>query len=215
MKDKKEKRVSFSFSLKRHLVNTFIHTHGNTFHQPTNRLRTLTVGFRHSSFAFQHESQVQNSAYRDAEIQPGALINIIHKGLQFMDIEAHMNEDGELMECNVPFSLLEPHHCDLTGKTFNDSQQALSPTPSAKRQRKEKAQKEREKRARRDNNNVSTTAAAATSTITPAAAATGTETESAVAAAAAAASGAPINGISVKEENATTTATGGGSDDGK
>lgn len=50
------------------------------------------AGFRHSSFAFQHESQVQNSAYRDADIQPGALINIIHKGLQFMDIEAHMNE---------------------------------------------------------------------------------------------------------------------------
>ncbi|KAI9318986.1 WD40-repeat-containing domain protein [Dichotomocladium elegans] len=106
-------------------------------------------GFRHTSFAFQHESQIQNSAYRDTEIQAGALINIIHKGLQFMDIEAHMNEDGELMECNIPFSLLEPHHCDLTGKTFSDSH-TPSPTPGAKRQRKDKAQKEREKRVRRD-----------------------------------------------------------------
>lgn len=50
------------------------------------------LGFRHTSFAFQFESQVEKSTYRDAPIQPGALINIIHKGLQFMEIEAHMNE---------------------------------------------------------------------------------------------------------------------------
>ncbi|OAD03391.1 hypothetical protein MUCCIDRAFT_171823 [Mucor lusitanicus CBS 277.49] len=50
-------------------------------------------GFRHTSFAFQFESQVEKSTYRDAPIQPGALINIIHKGLQFMEIEAHMNEE--------------------------------------------------------------------------------------------------------------------------
>ncbi|ORX58090.1 hypothetical protein DM01DRAFT_327856 [Hesseltinella vesiculosa] len=49
-------------------------------------------GFRHSSFAFQYESQMEKSAYRDATIPPGMLINIIHKGLQFMDIETHMNE---------------------------------------------------------------------------------------------------------------------------
>lgn len=95
-------------------------------------------GFRHTSFAFQHESQVENSAYRDTHIQPGALINIIHKGLQFMEIEAHMNEEGELMECNVPFSLLEPHHCELTGNTFNNEPVKI------KRQRKDdKKQKEK------------------------------------------------------------------------
>ncbi|KAI9252445.1 WD40-repeat-containing domain protein [Sporodiniella umbellata] len=36
-----------------------------------------------------------------------------------MEIEAHMNEEGELMECNVPFSLLEPHLCALTESTVN------------------------------------------------------------------------------------------------
>ncbi|KAG1553263.1 hypothetical protein G6F49_008416 [Rhizopus delemar] len=103
-------------------------------------------GFRHTSFAFQYESQVEKSSYRDTHIQPGALINIIHKGLQFMEIEAHMNEEGELMECSVPFSLLEPHHCELTGHTFDSE-----PVKTAKRQRKEeKKQKEREKRARKD-----------------------------------------------------------------
>lgn len=60
-----------------------------------NKKRTqfyFLLGFRHTSFAFQYESQVEKSTYRDAHIQPGALINIIHKGLQFMEIEAHMNE---------------------------------------------------------------------------------------------------------------------------
>ncbi|CAO3679900.1 unnamed protein product [Rhizopus stolonifer] len=104
-------------------------------------------GFRHTSFAFQYESQVEKSAYRDTHIQPGALINIVHKGLQFMEIEAHMNEEGELMECNVPFSLLEPHHCELTGNTFNSEPVR---TTTKRQRRDEKKQKEREKRARKD-----------------------------------------------------------------
>ncbi|KAI8099343.1 WD40-repeat-containing domain protein [Halteromyces radiatus] len=109
-------------------------------------------GFRHSSFAFQYESQVEKSIYRDATIQPGMLINVIHKGLQFMDIEAHMNEEGELVECNAPFSLLGHHECDLTGNSYREQPQISSPTPSTKRQRKEdrKEKKEREKRPRKD-----------------------------------------------------------------
>lgn len=73
------------------------------------------------------------------------------------------------MECSVPFSLLEPHHCELTGNIFNNEksvvpstststtastsqQQPTTPTTSAKRQRKEEKQKqkEREKRARKE-----------------------------------------------------------------
>lgn len=76
------------------------------------------------------------------------------------------------MECSVPFSLLEPHHCELTGNTFNNEPSSSSkpisstasattaaatssstgPTPiSQKRQRKENdKKKEREKRARRE-----------------------------------------------------------------
>lgn len=66
-------------------------------------MNNYTIGFRHTSFAFQYESQVEKSTYRDAQIQPGALINIIHKGLQFMEIEAHMNEVGCLNQVH-PFS---------------------------------------------------------------------------------------------------------------
>ncbi|KAI8637163.1 WD40-repeat-containing domain protein [Parasitella parasitica] len=130
-------------------------------------------GFRHTSFAFQYESQVEKSTYRDAQIQPGALINIIHKGLQFMEIEAHMNEEGELVECNVPFSLLEPHTCHISSdhvenesllSSSSKSQSAAtavsaalssstaSTVTSGKRKSKEekRQQKDREKRAKKE-----------------------------------------------------------------
>lgn len=64
------------------------------------------------------------------------------------------------MECTVPFSLLEPHHCELTGSTFNSepvssvkppSSSTSTPTTSKRQRKEEKKQKEREKRARRDN----------------------------------------------------------------
>lgn len=75
------------------------------------------------------------------------------------------------MECSVPFSLLEPHHCELTGNTFNSepvstikppttttattttsTMTGTVPTSTAKRPREEKKkQKDREKRARREN----------------------------------------------------------------
>ncbi|KAI8377737.1 WD40-repeat-containing domain protein [Radiomyces spectabilis] len=150
-------------------------------------------GFRHSSFAFQYESQIQRSPYFDVNIQPGTLINVIHKGLQFMEIEAHMSEDGELLECTNPFSLLEPHQCDLTGRSLNERSEP-SPNPTAKRQRKEerRAQKEREKRARKD---VETTESDA-----PPASTSSSITASTPAAAAAPAPAAPVNGHTVKEE---------------
>jgi transducin (beta)-like 1 len=58
-----------------------------------------------------------------------------------MEIEAHLDPDGELKECNAPFSLLQPHQCNTT---FN-----LSP-PTSKRQRTEEKKSQREKRAKRE-----------------------------------------------------------------
>lgn len=50
------------------------------------------IGFRYSSYTFQHESQIHKSEYRNANIQPGALVDVLHKGLQYMDIETHLDE---------------------------------------------------------------------------------------------------------------------------
>ncbi|KAI8889622.1 WD40 repeat-like protein [Backusella circina FSU 941] len=73
-----------------------------------------------------------------------------------MEIEKHMNDQGEMMECSAPFSLLEPHVCALTGNTFNEPQQQQEATvKTGKRQRKDennssKKGKEREKKAKRE-----------------------------------------------------------------
>ncbi|KAI8329810.1 WD40-repeat-containing domain protein [Chlamydoabsidia padenii] len=108
-------------------------------------------GFRHSSFAFQHESQVDKSIYRDTVIPPGMLINIIHKGLQFMDIETHMNQDGELVECNAPFSLLGSHQCGLTGTALQPPAQSSPNKRPRKEDRTTREKKEqREKRPRKE-----------------------------------------------------------------
>ncbi|KAI8882141.1 WD40 repeat-like protein [Backusella circina FSU 941] len=98
-------------------------------------------GFRHSAFAFQYESQVDKADQLVDQRQSGLLVNIIHKGLQFMEIEAHLDLDGELKECDAPFSLLQPHHCNKTLE--------LSP-PTFKRQRTEEKKSQREKRAKRE-----------------------------------------------------------------
>lgn len=110
------------------------------------------------------------------------------------------------MECNIPFSLLEPHHCDLTGKTLSDSHTSSSPTPGAKRQRKEKSQKEKEKRVRRDTSNdeiSSAVAAAAASTTATSSAVPSSSSSSAPTNNNTADAAAPVNGYTIKEETET------------
>lgn len=49
-------------------------------------------GFVHSAFSFAHESLVARSAVADAEVPPGALISFLQKGLQYVEVEAHLTE---------------------------------------------------------------------------------------------------------------------------
>lgn len=48
-----------------------------------------------------------------AEIPPGALISFVQKGLQYVGIEAHVNEDGTERDCDGDLSLLSPHICHI------------------------------------------------------------------------------------------------------
>ncbi|KAL6073861.1 Transducin (beta)-like 1 X-linked receptor 1, variant 2 [Balamuthia mandrillaris] len=70
----------------------------------------LESGFQHSAFAFANESLVAK-AFNGAEVQPGALISYVQKGLQYEQIETHVNEDGTEIPCDAPFSLTSPHKC--------------------------------------------------------------------------------------------------------
>ena len=49
-------------------------------------------GFGHSAFTFAHESLVARSIVADADVPPGALITFLQKGLQYVEIESHLQE---------------------------------------------------------------------------------------------------------------------------
>ena len=70
-------------------------------------------GFAHTAFTFAHESLVARSVVSDAEVPPGALISFLQKGLQYVEIETHLQEDGTERACDEPFTMLAPHVCRL------------------------------------------------------------------------------------------------------
>ncbi|ETV76106.1 hypothetical protein, variant 1 [Aphanomyces astaci] len=68
-------------------------------------------GFSHAAFTFAYESQLAKSSVISTEVPPGALISFIQKGLLYVGIEAHVNEDGTERECEADITLLNPHIC--------------------------------------------------------------------------------------------------------
>ncbi|ORZ39656.1 WD40-repeat-containing domain protein [Catenaria anguillulae PL171] len=93
----------------------------------------IESGFRHSTFAFEHESQIIQKAddFRALDIRPGMLITLLHKALQLMQVELHMEDDGTERECEATLSLLYPHNC-ITPSSVDGSR----PPPSHARNRK-------------------------------------------------------------------------------
>lgn len=65
-------------------------------------------GFSHSAFTFAYESLVIKSSVAQTEIPPGALITFLQKGLEYIAIEEHINEDGSIQEFDNNYSLLSP-----------------------------------------------------------------------------------------------------------
>ncbi|KAI8819605.1 WD40-repeat-containing domain protein [Fimicolochytrium jonesii] len=110
-------------------------------------------GFTHSTFAFQQESSLYRRNIRGSHIRPGALINLLQKGLQYAEIELHVNEDGTEKKCSAPFSLLEPHECVIEGEEKAESGR---PAKRARREevatggRKEKKEEKRQGRGERE-----------------------------------------------------------------
>ena len=73
-------------------------------------------GFTHSAFTFAYESLVAKSSVAGKEIPPGALVSFIQKGLQYVEIEAHLSEDGANVLNGQPLSLLNAHMCQSKAK---------------------------------------------------------------------------------------------------
>ncbi|KAJ2581793.1 hypothetical protein GGH95_001888, partial [Coemansia sp. RSA 1836] len=70
-------------------------------------------GFLHSSYIFQFESQIFKNDNEIPSVEPGSLIRVLQKGLQYMDVETHLNEDGSARLCTAPFALVGKHVCSL------------------------------------------------------------------------------------------------------
>ncbi|KAJ1728206.1 hypothetical protein LPJ61_004162 [Coemansia biformis] len=70
-------------------------------------------GFLHSSYIFQFESQIYRDDPEQPNVEPGSLIRVLQKGLQYMDVETHLNEDGTARLCTAPFSLVGKHVCSV------------------------------------------------------------------------------------------------------
>lgn len=76
----------------------------------------LESGFIHSAFSFGHESLISKATIDGSKVSPGALISFVQKGLQFAEIEAHINDDGTETICNNSFSATQPHKCSARSK---------------------------------------------------------------------------------------------------
>ncbi|KAG5439705.1 hypothetical protein PCK2_000745 [Pneumocystis canis] len=73
----------------------------------------IGLGFEHTTFTFQHESSAHLSDTKWArEVSAGALINVLQKGLQYMEVEAHVDKNGCIRRCVLPFSLIGRHLCE-------------------------------------------------------------------------------------------------------
>ena len=73
-------------------------------------------GFDHSAYAFGHESFVSRSNLDGSQVPPGSLISFVQKGLQYLEIESHLTDDGSELICDESFSLLRPHVCRARNK---------------------------------------------------------------------------------------------------
>lgn len=55
-------------------------------------------GFQHSAFTFGVESHVDQSNINGSIVPPGALVSIIQKGVQYVEAEVTLNEDGTILD---------------------------------------------------------------------------------------------------------------------
>lgn len=58
-------------------------------------LLTWIAGFDHSAFTFSYEAYLAQAHISPTEIPPGALVTFLQKGLQFLEIEANLNDVSE------------------------------------------------------------------------------------------------------------------------
>uniref|UniRef100_A0A383WGZ9 LisH domain-containing protein n=1 Tax=Tetradesmus obliquus TaxID=3088 RepID=A0A383WGZ9_TETOB len=127
-------------------------------------------GFHHSAFTFAHESQVHRCDIDPNLVPPGALVTYVQKGLQYLEAEANIDENGEV---DADFALLDPR--DIITKDLDElrmlalekkeKQAEKSAAAAARQERAEKArdraERKRERAAQQEQERAKAAAAAA------------------------------------------------------
>ncbi|KAK3145264.1 hypothetical protein QOZ80_4AG0326450 [Eleusine coracana subsp. coracana] len=92
-------------------------------------------GFIHAAFTLGYEAGIHKGGMDGNEVPPGALITIVQKGLQYIELEANTDETDE--ESEKDFALLEP--LEIITKDVEELQQIV------KKRKRERAQHEAER----------------------------------------------------------------------
>lgn len=66
-------------------------------------------GFTHAAYTFGYESYIQKTSIAGTDLPPGALISFIQKGLQYLELEANLNEVS--VAVNPALHLDSRRHC--------------------------------------------------------------------------------------------------------
>ena len=60
----------------------------------------VCAGFRHSAFTFANESQIAKSPMYASDVPQGSLVLYLQKGLQYVEVETHVNEVRVRVRCS-------------------------------------------------------------------------------------------------------------------
>jgi len=74
------------------------------------------AGFYHAAFTFGHEADIGRSKMNDDDVPTGALITFVQKGLQLLELEANLNDQGTGM-CVGHYVLHNINHNTPAGRT--------------------------------------------------------------------------------------------------
>ncbi|TVU07204.1 hypothetical protein EJB05_47248 [Eragrostis curvula] len=92
-------------------------------------------GFIHAAFTLGYEAGIHKGGIDGNAVPPGALIAVVQKGLQYIELEANTEENDE--EVEKDFALLDP--LEIITKDVEELQQLV------KKRKREKSQNDREK----------------------------------------------------------------------
>lgn len=56
------------------------------------KLGVAPAGFKHSAFTLGYEAGLNKTVIDGNQVPPGALVSFVQKGLQYLELEANLNE---------------------------------------------------------------------------------------------------------------------------